>query len=56
MNDQERRKRTTLILPEVDWRQLKIEAIRQGRDLQDLVTEALRDYLKKIRKGGRDAR
>ncbi len=38
-------RRTTLLIRERLWRAAKISAFRQGRDLQDVVSEALETYL-----------
>jgi hypothetical protein len=43
----EARAKTTLSLPADLWRQTKIEAINRGVDAQDIVAEALAQYLKK---------
>jgi len=42
--------KTTMSLPADLWKQAKIEAIKRGVDAQDIVTEALTQYL---RKGGK---
>lgn len=47
----EKRMKTSLRLDPGLWRKVKIRAIEEDRDAQDLVAEALADYLKK--KGGR---
>ncbi len=39
--------KTTMSLPSDLWKQTKIEAIKRGVDAQDLVAEALAQYLKK---------
>lgn len=39
--------KTTMSLPGDLWRQTKIEAIRRSIDAQDIVAEALAQYLKK---------
>jgi hypothetical protein len=45
--------KTSLGLPDDLWRATKIRAIEENRDAQDLVADALRDYLKrKSRKEG----
>ena len=38
--------KTSLVLPEDLWRAAKIRAIHEGKNLQDIVGEALRVYLK----------
>lgn len=43
--------RTTLILPVTLWQEAKIQAVRDGCDLQDVVRIALERYLAE-RKGG----
>ena len=44
---QEAKAKTTMSLPAELWAQTKIEAIKRGVDAQDIVTEALAQYLKK---------
>jgi len=39
--------RTSLILPRALWRELKVKALDEGRDLRDLIIEAIRAYLGK---------
>jgi predicted DNA binding CopG/RHH family protein len=46
-------KRTSLSLPDRLWKAAKIRSVEEGRDFQDLVSEALEDYLRKQRKGGK---
>lgn len=46
-------KRTSLGLPEKLWRAVKIRAIHEGRDAQEIVAEALEDYLRRAKKGGK---
>lgn len=36
------------------WKALQIEAIKQGRDANDIIEELLASYLKKTRKKGGD--
>jgi predicted DNA binding CopG/RHH family protein len=43
----EAKSKTTMSLPAELWKQTKIEAIRRGLDAQDIVAEALAQYLKK---------
>jgi hypothetical protein len=38
--------KTSLALPEDLWRAAKIRAIHEGKNLQDIVAEALREHLK----------
>lgn len=42
--------KTSLALPGDLWRAAKIRAIQEDRNLQDVVAEALRQYLKSKRK------
>ena len=42
--------KTSLSLPEVLWREAKIRAMDEKRNLQDVVADALRAYLKTPRK------
>ena len=47
--------KTTLRLPKELWKAAKIHAIEVGRDYQDIIAEALGEFLKrKKRKGGRE--
>ena len=39
--------KTTMSLPADLWKETKIEAIKRGIDAQDIVAEALEQYLKK---------
>ena len=48
--------KTALGLPRKTWQAAKIQAMRENRTLQELIAEATEDYLRKARKGGRDAR
>jgi predicted DNA binding CopG/RHH family protein len=43
----EKTAKTTMRLPADLWRETKIQAIKRGVDAQDLVAEALAQYLKK---------
>jgi hypothetical protein len=47
-------KKTSLQLPEAIWKSVKIRAVEEGRNVQELVAEALKDYLRK--KGGSRAK
>ncbi len=38
--------KTSLTLPEEVWKAAKIRAVQEGRNLQEVVAEALRLYLK----------
>ncbi len=44
--------KTSLMLPKQLWTSIKIRALQEERDAQDLVAEALQDYLGKVKKGG----
>lgn len=44
--------RTTLVIPEELWRQAKIRALEENRDLRDLLIEGLELILKRP-KGGK---
>jgi hypothetical protein len=44
--------RTSIEVPEDIWRAAKIRAMDEKRNFQDVVAEALREYLKKSKKGG----
>lgn len=46
-------KRTSISLPDKLWRAVRTKAINEGRNAQELVAEALEDYLRKQKKGGR---
>lgn len=46
-------KKTSLNLPERLWKAGKIRSVQEGRDFQDLIAEALEDYLRKVKKGGK---
>ena len=43
----DKRSKTTMSLPSELWRATKIEAIKRGIDAQDIVAEALAQYMKK---------
>jgi hypothetical protein len=43
-------KKTTLRIPEELWLQARIHSLKTGADLQDMVAEGLRFYLKKKKK------
>lgn len=45
--------RTTLVLPLTLWQEAKIQAVRDGCDLQDVVRIALERYLSERKGGGR---
>jgi metal-responsive CopG/Arc/MetJ family transcriptional regulator len=45
--------RTTIQLPEDLWKAAKFLAVEERTNFQDVVAAALRDYLKRRKKGGR---
>ncbi len=45
--------KTSLALPTALWEAAKIQAIKQGRTLQELVADAVDSYLKQLKKGGK---
>lgn len=45
--------RTSLMLPTRIWKAIRIRAVHENRNAQEIVAEALEDYLKKFRKGGK---
>ena len=45
---------TSMKIEPLLWREIRIRSIQEGRDTQDIVAEALRDYLKKTKKGARN--
>lgn len=48
--------KTSIEIPEELWRAAKIRAMDERRNFQDIVAEALRDFLKRSKKGGKDER
>ena len=42
--------KTTMIVPEDLWAAAKIRAVQERRDLKDVITDALRLYLKTAKK------
>lgn len=44
--------KTSLMLPRKLWTEIKVRALREERDAQVIVAEALEDYLRKAKKGG----
>ncbi len=44
--------RTTLVLPLDLWQRAKVRALEEGRDLRDLLLEALGRYLGETKKEG----
>jgi hypothetical protein len=47
--------KTNVGLPKRTWEAAKIQAMREGRTLQELIAEAVDLYLRKSKKGGRNA-
>jgi predicted DNA-binding protein len=47
--------KTSIKLPAGLWKRLRLRSIEEGRDAQDIVAELIEAYLRKPRKGGRDA-
>jgi metal-responsive CopG/Arc/MetJ family transcriptional regulator len=45
-------KRTSIVLPETLWTRVKQRALHEKRNAQEIVADALEDYLRKARKGG----
>ncbi len=48
--------KTALGLPKKLWEAARIQALKEARTFQELVAEALDNYLRKVRKGGRDSK
>ncbi len=48
--------KTNLGLPRRLWEAAKIQAMKENRTLQELVGEAIEQYLRRVRKGGTDAK
>jgi hypothetical protein len=47
--------RTTLVVPAALWKRAKVRAMHEGRDLRDVLLDALRAYLATpVAKGGRE--
>ncbi len=44
--------RTSIEIPEDLWTAAKVRAVHEKTNLQDVIAAALRDYLKKQKKGG----
>jgi hypothetical protein len=44
--------KTNLGLPRRIWEAAKIRAMKENRTMQELVAEAIEDYLRKVKKGG----
>ena len=45
--------KTSIEIPEDVWRAAKIRAMDERKNFQDLVAAALREYLKRPKKGGK---
>lgn len=45
--------RTSIEIPEQLWTAAKIRAVHDKTNLQDVIAAALRDYLKRPKKGGK---
>jgi hypothetical protein len=45
--------KTSVELPEATWKAAKIRALEEGRNLQEVIADALAEYLKKPSKGGK---
>lgn len=43
--------KTSIMLPTRLWRAARIRALQEGRNTQEIVAEALEDYLKRSKKG-----
>jgi metal-responsive CopG/Arc/MetJ family transcriptional regulator len=46
-------KRTSISLPEKLWKAIRTRAIGEGRNAQEIVAEALEEWLRKPKKGAR---
>ena len=44
--------KTALGLPRKTWEAARLQAFKEGRTFQELVAEAIEDYLRKTKKGG----
>jgi hypothetical protein len=44
--------KTALGLPKKTWQAARLQAFKEGRTFQELVAEAIEDYLRKAKKGG----
>jgi hypothetical protein len=47
--------KTNLGFPRRLWEAARIRALKEGRNLEELVAEAVSDYLRKVKRGGRNA-
>jgi hypothetical protein len=45
--------KTSIEIPTELWRAAKIRAMDEGKNFQDVVAEALKEYLRKPKKGGK---
>jgi len=45
-------KRTSIVLPEALWTRVKQRALREKRNAQEIVAQALEEYLRRTKKGG----
>ena len=45
--------KTNLGLPRRLWEAAKVRAMKENRTMQELVAEAIEDYLRKAKKGGK---
>jgi metal-responsive CopG/Arc/MetJ family transcriptional regulator len=46
--------RTSIEIPEELWTAAKVRAVHDKTNLQDVIAAALREYLKKTKRGGRE--
>lgn len=44
--------KTALGIPKKLWQEARVQSFREGRTFQELVAEALEDYMRKVKKGG----
>ena len=47
--------KTSMNMPRGLWKRFRVRALEEGRDAQDIVAALLEEYLKRPKKGGRDA-
>jgi metal-responsive CopG/Arc/MetJ family transcriptional regulator len=45
-------RRTSIVLPDALWTRVKHRALEEKRNAQEIVADALEDYLRKAKKGG----
>lgn len=45
--------KTAIGLPKKTWQAARLQAFKEGRTFQELVAEALEDYLRKPKRGGK---